>query len=92
MKVSEALRAMTTGPNANVKRIDLDERQQYISCYGPVVAIARTSDYRRIPFKVLIEDGPDEFYWVNIETMPDWLECLSAMFHVMVRTAKKVYC
>lgn len=91
MKLNEALRAMTTGPMAKNKRIDLTEDRQYISCYGPVVAIAWAKDYQRIPFKVRIEDGPDEFYWVNIETMPDWLECISAMFHAIVPTAKKVY-
>jgi len=91
MKVSEAIRAMTTGPMANVCRIDFENWQQYISCYGPVVSLARTSDYQRIPFKVRIEEGPDDYYWVNIETMPDWLECLSAMFKLTVRVAKKVY-
>lgn len=50
--------------------LNIIERKQPISAYGPVVAVRKC--FGQPPFEVMVQDGPEDFFWIELANMPDW--------------------
>lgn len=60
-------------------RLNIIERKQPISAYGPVVAVRKC--FGQLPFEVMIEEGPEEFFWIELAMVPDCKDVLVGLYH-----------
>ena len=76
-------------------RIDIPADRRPISVYGPVVAVRKSFSYGEYPLELLIQEGPDEFYWTRLCATPEQEFLLPKLYRAIclpVRFAKPLKC
>lgn len=76
-------------------RIDIPADRQPISVYGPVAAVKKSFCYGEHPLELLIQEGPDEFYWTRLSTTPEQEYLLTDLYRAVcapVRQKKPLKC
>lgn len=88
MKASQVIYAI----NETMRELHTDRRTLttagIISAYGPVKGIKKADG--QLPFAVLIQEGPYDFFWVALESVPDWKEVLVGAYRAIVPRPRRI--